>query len=60
MLDTSDISSIRGGLTLYQHLSATDTTRYPLVWGGSDHKNTNNSTGSLYKSYDKLSWQTSS
>ena len=60
VLDTSDISSIRGGLTLYQHLSATDTTRYPLVWGGSDHKNTNNSTGSLYKSYDKLSWQTSS
>ena len=60
VLDTSDISSIRGGLTLYQHLSATDTTQYPLVWGGSDHKNTNNSTGSLYKSYDKLSWQTSS
>ena len=60
VLDTSDISSIRGGLTLYQHLSATDATRYPLVWGGSDHKNTNNSTGSLYKSYDKLSWQTSS
>lgn len=59
VLDTSDISSIRGGLTLYQHLSATDATRYPLVWGGSDHKNTNNSTGSLYKSYDKLSWQTS-
>lgn len=60
VLDTSDISSIRGGLTLYQHLSATDATRYPIVWGGSDHKNTNNSTGSLYKSYDKLSWQTSS
>ena len=60
VLDTSDISSIRGGLTLYQYLSATDATRYPLVWGGSAHKNTNNSTGSLYKSYDKLSWQTSS
>ena len=60
VLDTSDIGSIRGGLTLYQHLSATDANWYPLVWGGSDHKNTNNSTGSLYKSYDKLSWQTSS
>lgn len=60
VLDTSDIGSIRGGLTLYQHLSATDANWYPLVWGGGDHKNTNNSTGSLYKSYDKLSWQTSS
>lgn len=60
VLDTSDIGSIRGGLTLYQHLSDTDTNQYPLVWGGGDHKNTNNSTGSLYKSYDKLSWQTSS
>lgn len=60
VLDTSDIGSIRGGLTLYQYLSSTDANWYPLVWGGSDHKNTNNSTGSLYKSYDKLSWQTSS
>lgn len=60
VLDTSDIGSIRGGLTLYQYLSSTDTNWYPLIWGGSDHKNTNNSTGSLYKSYDKLSWQTSS
>lgn len=60
VLDTSDIGSIRGGLILYQYLSATDANWYPLVWGGSDHKNTNNSTGSLYKSYDKLSWQTSS
>lgn len=59
VLDTSDIGSIRGGLTLYQYLSSTDTNWFPLVWGGSDHKNTNNSTGSLYKSYDKLSWQTS-
>ena len=59
VLDTSDIGSIRGGLTLYQYLSATDANWYPLVWGGGDHKNTNNSTGSLYKSYDKLSWQTS-
>ena len=60
VLDTSDIGSIRGGLTLYQYLSSTDTNWFPLIWGGSDHKNTNNSTGSLYKSYDKLSWQTSS
>lgn len=60
VLDTSDIGSILGGLTLYQHLSDTDTNWYPLVWGGGDHKNTYNSTGSLYKSYDKLSWQTSS
>lgn len=60
VLDTSDIGSIHGSLTLYQYLSSTDTDWFPLVWGGSDHKNTNNSTGSLYKSYDKLSWQTSS
>lgn len=60
VLDTSDIGSIRGSLTLYQYLSSTDTNWFPLIWGGSDHKNTNNSTGSLYKSYDKLSWQTSS
>ena len=60
VLDTSDIGSIRGGLTLYQYLSSTDTNWFPLIWGGSDHKNTNNSTGRLYKSYDKLSWQTSS
>lgn len=60
VLDTSDIGSIRGGLTLYQYLSSTDNNWFPLVWGGSDHKNTNNSTGSLYKSHDKLSWQTSS
>lgn len=60
VLDTSDIGSIRGSLTLNQYLSSTDTSWYPLVWGGDTHKNTNNSTGSLYKSYDKLSWQTSS
>lgn len=60
VLDTSDITSIRGGLTLYQYLSSTDNNWFPLVWGGSDHTNTNNSTGSLYKSHAKLSWQTSS
>lgn len=60
VLDTSDIGSIRGSLTLNQYLSSTDTNWFPLIWGGSDHRNTNNSTGSLYKSYNKLSWQTSS
>ena len=60
VLDTSDISSIRGSLTLDQYLSSTDDTWYPLVWGGNTHINTNSSTGRLFKSYDKLSWQTSS
>ena len=60
VLDTSDIAGIRGSVTLYQYLSSTNNNWFPLVWGGSDHKNTNNSTGSLYKSHDKLSWQTSS
>lgn len=60
VLDTSDIGSIRGGLTLYQHLSATDANWYPLVWGGNAHNNTSDSTGAVYKSHDKLSWQTSS
>ena len=60
VLDTSDIAGIRGSVTLYQYLSSTNNNWFPLVWGGSDHKNTNNSTGGLYKSHDKLSWQTSS
>ena len=60
VLDTSDISGIRGSLTLYQYLSATDAAWYPLVWGGNAHINTSDSTGAVYKSYDKLSWQTSS
>ena len=60
VLDTSDISNIQGSLTLNQYLSSTDASWYPLVWGGSAHVNTNKSTGSLFKSYDKLSWQTSS
>ena len=60
VLDTSDISDIRGSLTLSQYLSATDAAWYPLVWGGASHNNTSNSTGAVYKSYDKLSWQTSS
>ena len=60
VLDTSDISDIRGGLTLHQYLSATDATWYPLVWGGGSHNNASDSTGGVHKSYDKLSWQTSS
>lgn len=60
VLDTSDISDIRGRLTLSQYLSATDVAWYPLVWGGNSHNNTSDSTGAVYKSYDKLSWQTSS
>ena len=60
VLDTSDISDIRGGLTVHQYLSATDAAWYPLVWGGASHNNTSDSTGGVHKSYDKLSWQTSS
>lgn len=60
VLDTSDIAGIRGSISIQQFLSNTDTNWYPIVWGGDDHRNTNNSTGSLYKSHDKLSWQTSS
>lgn len=60
VLDTSDIGDIRDSVTLHQYLSATDAAWYPLVWGGSSHNNTSDSTGPIYKSYDKLSWQTSS
>lgn len=60
VLDTSDIGDIRNSVTLHQYLSATDVAWYPLVWGGNAHKNTSDSTGAVYKSYDKLSWQTSS
>lgn len=59
VLDTSDIGDIRDSVTLHQYLEA-DTTWYPLVWGGASHNNTSGSTGSIYKSYDKLCWQTSS
>lgn len=47
-------------LTIHQYLSNTDTTWWPLIWGGSSHNNTSDSTGAVYKSHDKLSWQTSS
>lgn len=60
VLDTSDVASLKGDLTVHQYLSATDVTWYPLVWGGHAHLNTSDSTGAVYKSYDKLSWQTSS
>ncbi len=60
VLDTSDVAGLKSNLTVYQYLLATDATWYPLVWGGNSHNNTSNSTGAVYKSYDKLCWQTSS
>ena len=60
VLDTSDVAGLKSNLTVHQYLSATDATWYPLVWGGNAHQNTSDSTGAVYKSYDKLSWQTSS
>lgn len=60
VLDTSDVAGLKSNLTVHQYLSATDAAWYPLVWGGNAHKNTSDSTGLVYKSYDKLSWQTSS
>lgn len=60
VLDTSDVADLKGNLTARQYLSATDTAWYPLIWGGSSHNNTSDSTGAVYKSHDKLSWQTSS
>lgn len=60
VLDTSDVAGLKSNLTVHQYLSATDAAWYPLVWGGNAHLNTSDSTGAVYKSYDKLSWQTSS
>lgn len=60
VLDTSDIGDIRGSVTLHQFLSAADAAWYPLIWGGDSHNNISDSTGAVYKSYDKLCWQTSS
>lgn len=60
VLDTSDVADLKGNLTARQYLSATNTAWYPLIWGGSSHNNTSDSTGAVYKSHDKLSWQTSS
>ena len=60
VLDTSDVAGLKNNLTVHQYLSNTDTTWWPLIWGGSSHNNTSDSTGTVYKSYDKLCWQTSS
>lgn len=60
VLDTSDLNGVYNTLTINQYLSTTDTTWWPLIWGGSSHNNTNNSTGAVYKSYSALTWQTSS
>lgn len=60
VLDTSDVAELKGNLTVFQYLSATDTTWWPLIWGGGSHNNTSDSTGAVYKSHDVLSWQTSS
>lgn len=60
VLDTSDVAGLKSNLTVHQFLSATDVAWYPLIWGGDSHNNTSDSTGPVYKSYDKLSWQTSS
>lgn len=60
VLDTSDIGDIRSSVTLYQFLSAADVSWHPLIWGGDSHNNTSDSTGAVCKSYDELSWQTSS
>ena len=60
VLDTSDVAELKGNLTVHQYLSATDAAWQPLVWGGNAHRNTSDSTGVVYKSYDKLCWQTSS
>lgn len=60
VLDTSDVAGLKSNLTVHQFLSAADAAWYPLVWGGNSHNNTSDSTGAVYKSYDKLCWQTSS
>lgn len=60
VLDTSDVAGLKDDLTVHQYLSNTDTTWWPLIWGGNSHNNTSDSTGAVYKSHDRLSWQTSS
>lgn len=60
VLDTSDITELKNDLIVHQYLSDTDTTWWPLIWGGGSHNNTSDSIGAVYKSHDKLSWQTSS
>lgn len=56
----ADSAGSASNLTVHQYLSNTDTTWWPLIWGGSSHNNTSDSTGEVYKSHDVLSWQTSS
>lgn len=60
VLDTSDVAGLKNNLTVHQYLSNTDTTWWPLIWGGNSHNNTSDSTGEVYKSHNVLSWQTSS
>ena len=60
VLDTSDAAELKSNLIVQQSLSATDTARHPLLWGGNSHNCAYDSAGHVYKSYDKLSWQTSS
>ena len=60
VLDTSDVAGLKNNLTVHQYLSNTDTTWWPLIWGGNSHNNVSDSTGAVYKSHDVLSWQTSS
>lgn len=57
VLDTSDVAGLKGNLTVHQYLN-NDTTWWPLIWGGLPHNTTSDSTGAVFKSYDKLSWQT--
>ena len=57
---TADNAGSASNLIVHQYLSNTDTTWYPLIWGGGSHYNTSDSTGEIYKSNDVLSWQTSS
>lgn len=60
VLDTSDMAGLISNFTVHQYLSDTDSNWWPLIWGGSSHNNTSDSTGAVYKSYDALTWQTSS
>jgi hypothetical protein len=52
----ADSATTASNVTLHQYLGATDVAWYPLIWGGSSHQNTSDSTGAVYKSYDKLCW----
>lgn len=60
VLDASDVAGLKDNLTVHQYLSNTNTNWWPIIWGGSSHGNTSDSTGPVYKSHNVLSWQTSS